>query len=410
MELTYSRWAILNFILLSVFGLLLRYMQVFGLPAANYQFLLHAHSHFAFAGWMFFSIALLIIQSIFGGSFPSTHRKVLLLTQFSAMGMLLTFSFYGYHPVSITFSTLFILTGYWFTYLICRRGNLKHKINPTARVLIHGGLFFLCLSSVGPFALGPLAAAGLKNTELYQDAIYFYLHFQMNGFMLLASLGLFAASSLNRVPSKTIRTWLSVFIVSIVPLFLIFTLWAEPPAWLWILSFAATALHLLSWIKLCVYYREKWSTFPFLIRVALTAISMKTVLQVALCFPALGNWVFQDRNLIIGYVHLLTLGCIMPLILDQYIRKAFVEGGRAGAFLNGLFITAVAFYLSALFVQPLLSSLRIAVPHFQLLLLLISVLFPVTGILYFFRVRRAGSPQHVPAAAIREYDESYADL
>jgi len=56
----YPRWAMLNFVILIVFGILLRYMQLYDLPFLNYQFILHAHSHFAFAGWMFFAIALLL--------------------------------------------------------------------------------------------------------------------------------------------------------------------------------------------------------------------------------------------------------------------------------------------------------------------------------------------------------------
>jgi hypothetical protein len=410
MENRYPLWAIINFVLLSIFGLLLRYMQVSGLPGGNYQFLLHAHSHFAFAGWMFFSISLLIIHSLFGNDFPSAHRKVLLLTQLSALGMLVSFSVYGYHPVSISFSTLFILVGYWFTYLVCSKGNLKKKLNPAARSLIYGGLIFLCLSSLGPFALGPIAAAGLKNTPLYQDAIYFYLHFQMNGFMLLATLGLFAASCLNRTDHGKIRVWLFAFIVSVVPLFFIFTLWADPPAWLWTLSLGATALNLVSWIKLSAHYWHERHQFSFLVRAALTAISVKVALQVVMCIPAVGAWVFQERNLVIGYVHLLTLGCIMPLILDQFIRKAFFAKSRLVSFVNGAFVLATGLYLAALFIQPLLSSVEVFIPYFQLSLLFITVLFPFAGIFYFFLLRRPRPVAPALSIQLEKCDEAFSDM
>ena len=366
-------------------------MPIFSLPGGNYQFLLHAHSHFAFAGWMFFSISLLIIHSLFGISPPPAYKTVLLLTQISALGMLLSFSFYGYHPLSISFSTLFILVSYRFAYLIYKNGALKKKLNEVSRNLIYGSLLFVCLSSAGPFALGPIAAAGLKNTPLYQDAIYFYLHFQMNGFMLLASLGLFASAYLNGVNHAAVRPWLYTFIISVVPTFLIFTLWAEPPAWVWIAASASTALNLASWIRLCLYYRHVWGRCPFLVRAAFAAISIKVLLQVSLCVPAVGQWVFQDRNLIVGYVHLLTLGCIMPLILDQFIKKGFFAADKNLAGLNILFVLSVAAYLLALFLQPLLSLLQIVIPHYQLLLLLVTVLFPLSGIFYFIQVWRAGA-------------------
>ena len=51
----FSRLALFNFIMLSLWGVVLRYMQLADLPF-NYQYLLHAHSHFAFSGWMFLSI------------------------------------------------------------------------------------------------------------------------------------------------------------------------------------------------------------------------------------------------------------------------------------------------------------------------------------------------------------------
>ena len=410
METKYPAWAIANFVILSVFGLILRYMQVFSLPWANYQFLLHAHSHFAFAGWMFFSIALLLIHSLFGNSPPAAYKTVLVATQICAGGMLLSFSFYGYNPVSISFSTLFITVTYLFTYLVYRKPDLKAKWNGTSRLLILGSLIFVCLSSAGPFALAPIAAAGLKNSALYQDAIYFYLHFQMNGFMLLASLGLFASAYLGGMDHAAMRPWLYTFIISAVPLFLIFTLWAEPPAWVWATAFLSSALNLASWLRLCVYCRRVIKTCPFLVKAALAAISIKIALQLILCIPMVGRWVFHDRNLIIGYVHLLTLGCIMPLILDQFIRRGFFAGSIRIAALNRFFILNVVLYLSALFFQPVLALFHIVIPHYRLLLFLLSVLFILTGVFYYVELRRKRDNLIVPKPQLPKYDEAYSDM
>ena len=57
---SYLRLAVVNFIVLTILGLVLRYIHIGSSGGINYQFLLHAHSHFAFAGWMFFAIALLV--------------------------------------------------------------------------------------------------------------------------------------------------------------------------------------------------------------------------------------------------------------------------------------------------------------------------------------------------------------
>ena len=90
--LNHPRWAIINFIVLSIFGALLRYLQLYNLPWLNYQFILHAHSHFAFSGWMFFSIALLIAKLCSGDKLTPGFKFVLLFTLISAYAMLASFS------------------------------------------------------------------------------------------------------------------------------------------------------------------------------------------------------------------------------------------------------------------------------------------------------------------------------
>src|SRR4051794_4375651 len=101
-NMNYPRWAVINFIVLSIFGVLLRYLQLYDLPWLNYQFILHAHSHFAFSGWMFFTIAFLI--SSLGGKLTREFNATLFLALVSAYGMLASFSQQGYKAVSIGFS------------------------------------------------------------------------------------------------------------------------------------------------------------------------------------------------------------------------------------------------------------------------------------------------------------------
>lgn len=382
----YSNWAIGNFIILSLFGALLRYMQLFPLRGGNYMFLLHAHSHFAFSGWMFFSLALLITKSVSARPDFSSYRKVLTGSLVSAFGMLITFSIQGYSALSITFSTLFIVVTYRFAYLVFKGGSLRKKVNETAFKLISAALVLLCISSAGPFALAPLKALGFGENPLYQDAIYFYLHFQMNGFMLLASLGLLAAGFLTRDLNRNSRIWLNVFILSAMPLYFLFTLWADPPAWVWIMAFLGALLNLLSWLKLCLFFNTERPSLTFLQKTAVIAITLKVAMQVIICIPAVGEWTFNNRNLIIGYVHLLTLGCIMPLILDQFIKSKFLVGERPLLLLNRAFISTVITYLVLLFTQPLLALFSRSIPAYQQLLLTVSLMFLLIGIFYYFRL------------------------
>ena len=377
----------INFVVLTVFGILLRCMKLYNLPFFNYQFFLHAHSHFAFAGWMFFAIALLISHELWGKQCPSALKYVFIFALISAYGMLVSFSLQGYKAVSITFSTLFILVTYRFTYLVFKDGLIRNQVNETAYKLIKGALIFVCISSLGPFLLGPLAALGYKNSSLYQDAIYFYLHFQMNGFMFLASLGLVAATLLNVIIPKHQRVWLDLFIYSTIPLYFIFTLWAKPNEPVRILAFLGAGLNLLSWLMLCLNFRKAWDQFSFLVKAALIGGSLKIIFQVLVCVPYISEWTFLNRDLIIGYIHLLTLGTVMPIIMDQFIQKAFLKSGRTIKIASWVYVIVTVVYLSLLFTQPLLSSMLITIPNYQFLLLILCFSFLPIGLILLVKAK-----------------------
>ncbi len=372
----YLRLAVANFIVLTILGLILRYIHITSIGDINYQFLLHAHSHFAFAGWMFFAIALLITNLINKDCLPRSFRSVMVLTLISAYGMLVSFYLQGYKAVSITFSTLFIVVTYRFTYLVFKKKALRNSVNELSFVLIKPALIFLCVSSIGPFALGPLMAMGFKNTPYYQDAIYIYLHFQMNGFMLLAVLGLFASALTVDSLTKSTKAWLNLFVYSTVLLYFIFTLWSSPGILLQLLAVVGAIINLVSWIVLCARFKSVWSDCSALAKAALIAISLKVVFQVFVCYPAIGSWTFSNRDLIIGYIHLLTLGIITPLIIDQILRQGFVSVWPP---LNWIYIYTAVAYLALLFLQPLLAQFGISIPDYQLWLFGLSILFLLVG-------------------------------
>lgn len=391
--LNYPRWAVVNFIVLSIFGVALRYIQLYDVPGLDYLFILHAHSHFAFSGWIFFSIALLIAVLCSGGKIGSGFKIVFLLTLVSAYGMLASFSWQGYKTVSISFSTLFVLVTFRFTYLVFKNELLKSRVNAIAYQLIRCSLVFLCLSALGPFALGPLAALGLKNTPLYQDAVYFYLHCQMNGFMLLAVLGLMASG----IPLKSIdrksETWISLFIYSTIPLYFIFTLWGKSGYWLWAFACTGAGLNLVSWLVLCFNFRSSWRDLSFLERAAITALTFKCFFQLLVCIPAIGGWTFLNRNLIIGYIHLLTLGIIMPILIGQLIRTGLLRPCKLISAINMIYIILVMIYLCLLFMQPLLALFAVIIPSYQFLLLLLCILFIPYGVLLLFKVKNIAESQ-----------------
>ncbi|MBS1533056.1 MAG: hypothetical protein JSU01_22335 [Bacteroidetes bacterium] len=378
----YLRLALTNFIVLTVLGLVLRYMHIADIDGVNYQFLLHAHSHFAFAGWMFFAIALLIISLIDKNTLARSFKWVMILALISAYGMLVSFYLQGYKAVSITFSTLFIIVTYRFTYLVFKSKILKNGLNPLSAGLISASLIFLCLSSAGPFALGPLMALGLKNTPWYQDAIYIYLHFQMNGFMLLAGWGMFASVWPNVSLNKASKTWLKLFVWSTAALYFIFTLWSKPGVPFQALAAAGAIVNLVSWLMLCIGCRDQLPKCSLLVKAALAATTLKCIFQVIVCIPGVGEWVFSNRDLIIGYIHLLTLGIISPLILDQMIRRGFLKRSLP---LVWIYIGAAVVYVALLFLQPFLARLGVLIPDYEILLFAVSLVFLFIAVVFFFK-------------------------
>lgn len=383
----YLRLAIFNFIVLTVLGLVLRYMHIGGIDGVNYQFLLHSHSHFAFAGWMFFTIVLLVNNHIGNDDLTKAFKWLLSLTLISAYGMLISFYLQGYKAVSITFSTLFIIATYRFTYLVLKKGALSKAVNVLSYKLIRAALVFLCLSSIGPLALGPLMAAGFKGTPLYQDAIYLYLHFQMNGFMLLTAWGLFAAVVPGIVSTKRSNLWTGLFIYSSVLLYFVFTLWSSPGVTFQLLAALGASVNMVSWFGVCMEQRAVWHQTSVLAKAALIATTLKTIFQVFVCVPAIAVWTFSSHDLIIGYIHLLTLGTITPLMLDQMIRRGFLKPLPRAIW---TYLVASVGYIAALFLQPFLARFGILLPGYEWWLFGICVLFLFAAAAFLPRIK--GSP------------------
>jgi hypothetical protein len=371
-RLNFSGIILLNFVVLAAFGALLRYMLCFP-TSLNYLNILHAHSHFAFAGWVFMALIFLLAKQI-GLDRSIAMKEMLVLTLLSSLGMLISFSMQGYKAVSIVLSTLFLLLTFQFAYVASR-----HLIgqNSVYKKLFKASLFFLVISSIGPLALGALKASG--NTGIvYQNSIYFYLHFQMNGWMLFAVLALLS-HQLDLSKAK-ISLWLNLFIASTVLLFFIFTLWAKPPVWVAVLATLGALLNAVSWFMLVFKLGNIRQKLSLLLKAALLAISIKVVFQLFVCVPQIGEWTFANRNLIIGYVHLLTLGCVTPVIIQQFIEEGFLSAGKM---INRYYIGLTGLYLALLFVQPGLALLGLNFAHYQYCLLLVSFLYCIVGCRYF---------------------------
>lgn len=287
-------------------GLLLRYYFVRPLDF-NFRYVLHAHSHTMLLGWLFSGLLLLIYQQVYT-QIPKLHFRLFIALQICVVGMLCTFPFQGYGLYSIIFSTLHIIISYvllWKLWKACQNHGLSGK-------LVRAGIVFHFLSTLGPYALGPIIAMGLRGSALYDQAIYFYLHFQYNGsffFFLLALILPLGQKAFSR-KHFGLAFWLMLFGV-------VFT-WAHSldfsyQGW-WINALGLSGSMMQIVAGLMLFKRFRFKEVGLAGTSILVALALKFIFQLIVSYPAFGEFVAQNRFLIIAWLHFIFLGIYTPFI------------------------------------------------------------------------------------------------
>ncbi|RYG49866.1 MAG: hypothetical protein EOO01_11950, partial [Chitinophagaceae bacterium] len=95
------RWlkiSLFNLLIVAFLGLTMRYKIAFSLPFVDQKYLLHAHSHFAFTGWITQALMAIMVSYIFRRTGYETVKKytpILITNLIASYGMLLSFPFQG---------------------------------------------------------------------------------------------------------------------------------------------------------------------------------------------------------------------------------------------------------------------------------------------------------------------------
>src|SRR6476661_8184853 len=224
------RWSFINLLIISAIGLLVRSLPFIDHFPLEYKNLLHGHSHFAFGGWVMPALIALLMMNI-----PELSQKVAykhwrnnsILLMGSAYGMLFSFPVQGYKAVSITFSTLSIGAGYYLAIVLWKA--LRTVDNRVSYSFIKWGLFYMAISAIGPFATGPLIVMGKQSTPIYFDSIYFYLHFQYNGFFTFFVMALIYKSLERSGKTRYGRKVFGLMNAACIPTFALSVIWNQPP-------------------------------------------------------------------------------------------------------------------------------------------------------------------------------------
>lgn len=327
--------------LVALYGATMRYKILYNLPFFQQKHLLHAHSHFAFAGWIT-HILLTGICFILWPYLPQEKKKkypILILTNlFIAYGMLISFTFQGYGLYSIIFSTLSILIIIVFTIFYVKDVNRYARKARFRRWAIYG-LIFNILSSAGPMMIA-YSIVSKVHPYLTLTGLYYYLHFQYNGWFFFGMMAL-VVTMLPDLPSLT--KFLNLFTVIIIPTFLLSILWAGLPTWLYIVALVAIVVEYSAWIFFLVkvgphmkisHIQPKWVRVFFYC--AIIALTLKFTLQTISVVPSLSQLVFGYRSIVIGYLHLVLLAGYTLFILGFLFYNDFMHtqpSTKIGAFI-----------------------------------------------------------------------------
>lgn len=377
-----------NLFVVAILGAMLRAYPLTDAVPFSYKNLLHGHSHFAFGGWVM-PVLLALIMKLF----PELTRKVdfrhwrniALLLLGSAYGMLLSFPVQGYGAVSIIFSTLSVIGGYYLVAILWKA--LKGMPSKTSYLFLKWGLFFLAISAIGPFATGPLIAMGETGTPVYYNAIYFYLHFQYNGWFLFAVLALLYKQLEVRDQAINGKRVLKLFAWACIPAFALSLLWNKPDSLYYWIGGAAAVMQLAALYYLwrdARHFKASHKWLQPLLVFALVAFAGKMILQFLSAFPYFADMAYANRNFVIAYLHLVLLGVVSIFAMATAFQHFYIR--HSLNIKTGLVFFFVAFITTELLLVAFAAGnmLHFSIPYYTEQLLFFSLGLPVGFFLIFY--------------------------
>ncbi|MBX3239399.1 MAG: hypothetical protein KIT80_19110 [Chitinophagaceae bacterium] len=366
------RIGLLNLVIVALYGMVMRYKIAFDFPFFDQKNLLHAHSHFAFGGWvshfLYTGLASILLPYLEPRK-KRTYNLLIAANIVCSFGMLIAFTIQGYKAVSITFSTLSIIVAAIFAWQFIkdsRQFPVGHPSKPWAIT----GLILNVLASAGPFSLAYMVATKSINHEIYLGSVYYYLHFQYNGWFFFGAMAI--AISLLPPGAFSFKGYYRLFAITIIPTVFLSLLWARIPLWLYVITVVATLVQLGAWFALI---RNTWSNLAKHMRswqnrwvstffyAALAALFIKFILQAVSVIPSLSQLVFGFRPIVIAYLHLVLLGVYSLFIIGYLLKTNYIPASnvtRAAAF---TFLLGVVLNEALLAIQGMAAFAYIPVPY-----------------------------------------------
>ncbi|GGG84497.1 hypothetical protein GCM10007415_17080 [Parapedobacter pyrenivorans] len=398
-HITVRQWMILalsNLLLVAALGMLMRLKMLLPLPAINQKFLLHAHSHFAFSGWV--SHALMVLMAAVIANRKShenlslKYQVFLVANLLASYGMLVGFFFQGYGPFSIFTSSVSVVISYGFAVLSWRDMTKADRKSSGYR-WFRAALVFLVLSSIGTFFLAYLMASNNTDSRLQLASVYFYLHFQYNGWFFFACMGLIQHWLIQKKVTLThtrMVYWLFAWTCPVT--YLLSILWWDMPGWLYAIAVAAVVGQGTAWIawirawaiKLPLFRHHIPMVSKWLFLGVVTAATIKFTLQGLSVIPSLSQLSYGFRPIVIGYLHLVLLVIISLFIIAYAYLNRSLTSNRPAFVSTFILVAGIVLNELLLMAQGIAGLTYVYIKHIPLLLAFAAaiILIGLTGLLW----------------------------
>ena len=379
------KFSIFNFFIVALLGVIMRYKILYSFPFLDQKHLQEAHSHFAFYGWITNSIYVLLmiyLKKVNAEINIKKYENLILINIIASFLMLATFMIGGYFWASILASVLALLCTFVYFYYFIK--DFK-KIQDQFKIWFLSALFFATISSIGVFNLGYMKSFGSISQDLFLASEYFYLHFQYNGFFIFACIG-FLLYSLKEAGSelsiKQNKLLFRLMFIGCLVGYGLSVLWIKLPIFIFIVIVLATIVQTYGAFILFKFvinnYKNlitKWSPMQrFALMFFGLAFGVKIILQLGSNIPAVNQFAFGFRNVVIAYLHLVLLMCVATFLINEILAtKIFILSKKL---LLGFKLLLLGIFLNELVLgsMGIFSIKYISIPFAKEALLLISLL------------------------------------
>ena len=312
--------------------------------------------------------------------------------------MACSFPVQGYGLLSIILVTLYIFLSYLFIFLVVK--DLRKKEWDYSVPFLKASLFFLFLSSLGTWALAVMMASAMKGTVVYYGAIQFYLHFQFNGWLIFGILALFLKLLVRwkvQVNMMQVKMFFRLMVLSTLLTFALAITWSTPIDIIFWMNSAGVLIQLAALVYFINFSKKLSSELErhmskearLLFYMAAISFILKIGIQTFVCIPAFAVISYTIRNFIVGFIHLLLLGCISMFLIGlmQHLlgKKKKISPGIS------IFIIGIVLSEFLLFLQGLMLWFSLGfIPNYYHWLLAASILLLTGLMLYFIQIMNIG--------------------